>query len=81
MEQQVKPGTLLRLKEEWNNPHHGMALRPGDVIMIIVMREGDFLFSFDAITPDGDLKPFAVIAETLDHWFDMATKKKEGDAV
>jgi len=59
-----------------------MELRPGDVIMIIVVREGDFLFNFDAITPDGDLKPFADSAANLDHWFDIVeTKKQEEDAV
>ncbi len=80
--QELKPGTLLRLKTPWINPHHGMQLKPGDVILLVKHRKVDgFLapetsFNFEAITPDGFVKPFAWQGN-LDVYFEVVETKKQ----
>ncbi len=69
--QQIKPGTLLRLRKGWVNEISRIFLKQDDVIMIVTDRSqrNERIFHFNALTPDGVVKGFAGDIDSFDHFF------------
>ena len=66
MRELLKPGTLLKAKEEWPNWNLFFHLKIDDIILVVNVRPHpklrDAHIDFDAVVPDGRLKGFYLIS-------------------
>jgi len=71
MEQQIKLGTLLRLKEPWRNHGLDFSVDVGEIILVISNRKSKTVFHFYAVIPDGRVKGFCGSHGTFDGYFEV----------